>query len=669
MKKRLLSILMALALCLTLLPTVALADNTTGYTVTFDANGGSGSMTAVTCVSGSYTLPACTFNAPTGKQFKCWSMTPDGSGEKISAGSSITVSGNIVLYAVWGVDPASTFCVSFNANGGRGYMCNIEKDGDYELPACTFSAPADKQFKCWAKGSTEGAQYAIGSIFNVTENVTFYAIWENVYTVAVESDGNGTVSASASAAAGGDKITLTVTPDKGYRLKTLTVTDGSGKEIELKKIGGDEDKYAFEMPASDVTVNASFKANEYVVKLNVNGGTINSGNVTKYTYGVGATLPTDVTKEGYKFEGWYDNEACTGDPVTEISTTATEKKEYWAKWTLNTYTVSFDSLGGSAVDSQTVSHGSTATEPTTAPIRTGHTFGGWYTDTACTTEYDFTAPVTGDLTLYAKWKKNNPPSSTYAITVESAKNGTVTASHKTASKGTTITLTVTPDTGYTLETLTVTDKNGSEIELTDKGDGKYTFKMPASKVTVKATFMEDNSMLNFFVDVPADVYYYDAVRWAAENGITEGVDGTHFAPDATCTRAQAVTFLWRAAGCPESKSSVNPFTDVVEGSYYYDAVLWAAENGITDGVDETHFAPDATCTRAQIVTFLWRATGCPEPESLSSFADVPTGSYYAKAVAWAVEQGITVGTVGGKFSPDAPCTRAQIVTFLYRCLK
>ena len=257
---------------------------------------------------------------------------------------------------------------------------------------------------------------------------------------------------------------------------------------------------------------------------------------------------------------------------------------------------------------------------------------------------------------------------TYAITVKSAKNGDVTVSPRNASKGTTVTLTVEPDKGYTLETITVTDKNGDEIALTNKGDGKYTFKMPAGKVYVEATFMEDNSMLNFFVDVPADAYYYDAVLWAAKNGITGGVDDTHFAPNATCTRAQVVTFLWRAAGSPAPKSSMIPFTDVPAGSYYEQAVLWAVENGITDGTSATTFSPDAVCSRGQIVTFLWRSQKSPASDSVNPFADVAADAYYNSAVLWAVTNGITDGTSATTFSPNNDCTRAQIVTFLYRCL-
>ena len=254
------------------------------------------------------------------------------------------------------------------------------------------------------------------------------------------------------------------------------------------------------------------------------------------------------------------------------------------------------------------------------------------------------------------------------VIIKDSLNGKVIVDSVYADEGDTVTLIVEPDKGYTLETLTVTDKNGNELKLKDMDNGKYTFTMPASKVTIKATFMEDNSMLNFFVDVPADAYYYDAVLWAAKEAITGGVDDTHFAPNATCTRAQAVTFLWRAAGCPAPKSHVMPFTDVAESSYYHDAVLWAVENGITKGTSDTAFSPNATCTRAQIVTFLWRSQKSPAADTVNPFTDVAADAYYANAVLWAAENGITGGTTANTFSPANDCTRAQIVTFLYRCL-
>lgn len=253
---------------------------------------------------------------------------------------------------------------------------------------------------------------------------------------------------------------------------------------------------------------------------------------------------------------------------------------------------------------------------------------------------------------------------TYSVTVDKTKNGTVTVSPKSASKGDTVTVTVKPDSGYVLETLTVTDKNGNELTLKDKGNGKYTFTMPAGKVEVKATFMEDNSMLNFFYDVPNNAYFYEAVKWAVENGITTGVGNDLFAPEQPCTRAQIVTFLWRAAGSPEPKAA-SSFADVAAGSYYAKAVAWAVENGITTGTGDGKFSPDATCTRAQAVTFLARALNA-KASGKAEFSDVPADSYFADAVAWAAANGVTEGIGGGLFGPDNDCTRGQIVTFLYR---
>ena len=253
---------------------------------------------------------------------------------------------------------------------------------------------------------------------------------------------------------------------------------------------------------------------------------------------------------------------------------------------------------------------------------------------------------------------------TYSVTVDKTENGSVTVSPKSASKGSTVTITVKPDSGYTLETLTAIDSKGKEIQLTNKGEGKYTFTMPADKVEVKATFMEDNSMLNFFYDVPNGAYFYEAVKWAVKNGITTGVGNDLFAPEQPCTRAQIVTFLWRAAGSPEPKT-VSSFTDVSASAYYAKAVAWAVENGITNGMTETTFAPDATCTRGQSVTFLYRALKGTASGS-TNFTDVASDAFYADAISWAVANNVTNGTSNTTFSPNADCTRAEIVTFLYR---
>ena len=261
-------------------------------------------------------------------------------------------------------------------------------------------------------------------------------------------------------------------------------------------------------------------------------------------------------------------------------------------------------------------------------------------------------------------------SSSYPITVPSkTENGTVTVSPKNASAGSTVTITVKPDSGYVLETISVTDKNGNDLKLTDKSNGKYTFTMPASKVEIKVTFMEDNSVLNFFYDVPNGAYYYEAVKWAAENGITGGVGNSLFAPNQPCTRAQIVTFLWRAAGSPVV-NYLMPFTDVDEGAYYAEAVRWAASCGIVTGLTETTFGTNGVCTRAQAAAMIYR---CAQAQGKGftgawmfhlPFTDVPEWAY--ESVAWCYMNGVTTGVSETSFAPDNDCTRAQIVTFLWR---
>lgn len=289
---------------------------------------------------------------------------------------------------------------------------------------------------------------------------------------------------------------------------------------------------------------------------------------------------------------------------------------------------------------------------------------------------NYSGQKTGTITVTAQERPApgvTPVSSSYPVsTPDSAENGSVSASRKNASKGTVVTVTVQPEAGYVLETLTVTDKNGNVLELTDKGNGQFTFIMPGSKVEIAATFMEDNSVLKFFYDVPNEAYYFEAVKWAVAQEITDGVGGNLFAPDQPCTRAQIVTFLWRAAGCPEPKRA-GSFSDVSEGSYYAKAVAWAAANGITGGTGEGRFSPDAACTRGEIVTLLYRYLQSKGEGFtgnwmfLLPFTDVPEWCY--EAVAWCYMKNITEGTSATTFSPDDPCTRGQIVTLLYRCMK
>ena len=271
--------------------------------------------------------------------------------------------------------------------------------------------------------------------------------------------------------------------------------------------------------------------------------------------------------------------------------------------------------------------------------------------------------VNGTLTIASR-PSGGVVAVTYPVNVPGeTERGSVSSNVKNASKGSTVTITVEPEDGFQLADLTVTDKDGNELPLTDKGDGKYTFTMPVGKVEVNATFAEKIET-SPFADVSTDAYYYEAVKWAAEQGITGGVGGGLFAPDQSCTRAQIVTFLWRAAGSPEPKS-MSSFSDVPEDSYYAKAVAWAVENGITVGTSATTFSPDATCTRAQGVTFLFRAAKA-SADGAPAFRDVAADAYYAAAVKWATDNSVTNGIGGGLFGSDNDCTRAQIVTFLWR---
>ena len=330
--------------------------------------------------------------------------------------------------------------------------------------------------------------------------------------------------------------------------------------------------------------------------------------------------------------------------------------------------------GSYAQDSGAGSYAEGAMVTIRAGTRSGYQFSGWTSNSGVTfadassATTTFTMPASA-VTVTANWSSSGGSSSgdydepSWPVTAPDTENGSITVRPKNASKGDTVTITTKPDAGYELESMTVTDRNGKALKLTDKGNGKYTFTMPASKVEINATFVKEVET-SPFSDVSTSAYYYEAVKWAQEKGITGGIGNGLFGPNQPCTRAQIVTFLWRAAGSPEPKS-MSSFSDVSADSYYAKAVAWAVENGITTGTGDGKFSPDATCTRAQSVTFLFRAIG-KLVDSKAEFSDVLTDSYYANAVAWAVENGVTNGIGDGLFGPDNSCTRAQIVTFLFR---
>ncbi|MCR1904835.1 S-layer homology domain-containing protein [Intestinimonas butyriciproducens] len=373
---------------------------------------------------------------------------------------------------------------------------------------------------------------------------------------------------------------------------------------------------------------------------------------------VSEVAPT-VTTEGTRH---YKCSACTATKTESIP-----------KLTEYTVTVTSGGNGSASADHAKAVAGTEI--KLTAKADSGYHFKEWQVvkGGVAITDNKFTMPAEA-VEIMAIFEKNASTGgggggvTTYSITVKSAKNGDVTASHKSASKGTTVTLTVDPDKGYVLDTLTVLDGKDKEIKLTEK-NGKYVFTMPSGKVTVAGRFkVEQPAGKHPFTDIPSGAYYENAVIWAADKGITGGTSATTFAPNGICTRAQAVTFLWRAAGSPAPKS-MNSFADVPADAYYAKAVAWAVENGITSGTGGGKFSPDATCTRAQIVTFLYRAAGSPAVSGGSVFSDVKAGAYYADAVTWAANKGITGGIGNGLFGSDNNCTRAQIVTFLYRYME
>ena len=330
--------------------------------------------------------------------------------------------------------------------------------------------------------------------------------------------------------------------------------------------------------------------------------------------------------------------------------------------------VSTDGNGTAMADKTSAAAGTVVT--LTATPKSGYTFKQWQVITGGVTIKDnkFTMPA-GNVEVKAIFEKNAtpPPAPTeYSVKVSTDGNGTAMADKTSAAAGTVVTLTATPKSGYTFKQWQVIT-GGVTIK-----DNKFT--MPAGNVEIKAIFEKNATpppapTVNPFVDVPAGSFYYDAVLWAVEKGVTTGTSATTFEPDGSCTRAQAVTFLWRVAGCPAPKSAAMPFTDVKAGSFYYDAVLWAVENGITKGTSETTFEPEGICTRAQIVTLIWRAQKSPAAGTDNPFNDVKAGSFYETAVLWAVKAGVTKGTSAVTFEPEGICTRAQIVTLIWRCMK
>ena len=447
--------------------------------------------------------------------------------------------------------------------------------------------------------------------------------------------------------------------------KPATQGKSEGILYTCRRVGCDETKFVKGSATTEYTVTVSNDGN-------------GTGEATPSTAAAGTTITLTTTpKTGYHFKEWQvisggvtikDNKFTMPAGNVEVKAIFEKNATPPPAPTYYSITVTRDGSGTASASLTTAAAGTEIT--LTAKADAGYHFKQWQVITGGVTIKDnkFTMPA-GNVEIKAIFEKNAtpPPAPTeYSVTVTTDGNGTAMADKTSAAAGTVVTLTATPKSGYHFKQWQVVT-GGVTIK-----DNKFT--MPVGNVEIKAIFEKNATpppapAVNPFVDVPSGVYYEEAVLWAVDKGITKGTDATHFSPNGICTRAQAVTFLWRAAGSPAAKSAAMPFTDVKAGSYYETAVLWAVENGITKGTTATTFSPEQNCSRAQIVTFLWRSEKSPAAGTVNPFTDVKPGTYYADAVLWAVKEDVTKGTTTTTFSPNDNCTRAQIVTFLYRAMK
>ena len=461
---------------------------------------------------------------------------------------------------------------------------------------------------------------------------------------------------------------VTVKTGTNYILPECGFTAPTDQEFKAWEISGTEYKVGDTYIVSGDTEikalweNSVITPTTYTVTVGNDGN--GTGTASPSTAAAGTTITLTATpKTGYHFKEW---EVISGgvtikDNKFTMPNDNVEVKAVFEKDAPTEFTITFDGNGGTpSVDSMTTIDQKLSSLPR-ASRRGSYRFLGWYLADGAeiTTDTVFSA----NTIVYAHWTYTGGGGSSgysyYTIKATAGTGGSISPSGSISVRGgRDQTFTITPDQGYTVSDVKIDGESVGAVT-------SYSFENVRKAHTIAVSF----ATIKIFVDVPAGSYYEDAVDWAVENGITQGTDDTHFSPDGICTRAQAVTFLWRAAGSPEPETRAMPFADVPVGSYYYDAVLWAVENGITKGTSDTTFSPNMTCTRAQIVAFLWRSEKSPAAGTANPFADVKSTAYYADAVLWAVKENITKGTTSTTFSPNADCTRAQIVTFLWRCKK
>ena len=501
-------------------------------------------------------------------------------------------------------------------------------------------------------------------------------------TVVTVGDGAQLADCTITFNAGGGSGSMepvTVKAGTNYILPACGFTAPADQEFKAWEIGGTEYKVGDSYTVNgDIEIKALWKNSvitptTYTVTVSNDGN--GTGTASPSTAAAGTTITLTATpKTGYHFKEW---EVISGGvtikddkflmPNDNVEVKAIFEKDAPAP---TEYTITYDLAGGTAEGNPDTYTIETRTFTLKNPTKSGYTFTGW-SGTGLDGENNMTVTIptgsTGNRTYTAHWRYNGSGHSYsyYTIKATAGAGGSISPSgNVSVREGRDQTFTITPDKGYAVANVKIDGKSIGAVK-------SYTFENVSRTHTIEVIFMKANGnpQTGVFVDVATGSYYEDAVDWAVENGITKGTDDTHFSPDGICTRAQAVTFLWRTAGSPASKTSTMPFTDVPVGSYYYDAVLWAVENGITKGTSDTTFSPNMTCSRAQIVTFLWRSEKSPAAGTANPFADVKSTAYYADAVLWAVKENITKGTTSTTFSPNADCTRAQIVTFLWRCKK
>ena len=534
----------------------------------------------------------------------------------------------------------------------RGVDASMNITGDTGTDAGDYTVVVTSRTGQWADGSTDAVT----------------AAWRIERAGQSAPAGLRSIAPSAEGESDG-KITGVDTRMEYRAEQERTYTACTGSEIGDLTAGNyfvryAEDRNHFASTDAEVSVGAGASLADCTITFDAGSG---SGSMEPVTVGEGGNYILPVcgftAPANQEFKAWEigGSEYNVGDPyIVNGNTTVTA---LWKDSVITPeFTITFDGNGGTPTAHSLRTSGQKLAALPDAFLGGDYSFGGWYMERdggdRITTETVFWA----DSTVYAHWVYTGGGGGAYdsrcTIRASAGANGSITPGGNVSVRtGSDQTFLITPDEGYAI----------SDVRIDGRSIGavmRYTFENVRSAHTIEASFTAAST----FADVPAGSYYERAVIWAAANGITNGVGNGLFGVDASCTRAQAVTFLWRAAGSPAQEISAMPFTDVPVGSYYYDAVLWAVENGITKGTSETTFGPDASCTRAQIVTFLYRAFGTPAGGD-AAFADTTPNAYYAEAVRWAVATGVTTGTSNTTFSPNADCTRAQIVTFLWRCKK